>query len=468
MFGELTLRQGAKIAVIGGGPAGSFFAHFAEKWASRMGIDVSVTIFDGKDFLQRGPRGCNLCAGVIARSLYQKLMEENILLPEGRIVNRVDGYCLHVHGDKLLLTCAERGKEPIPTVFRGNGPRYATFPDVISFDDFLLTWAQDKGAKVISQPVWGIQLPEDISNPVRIFYGQRSSTQSFEADLVVGAFGVNAFLMKKIQDLGFGYRAPSTLATYQAEFKLGKQDIMKHFGNYIHVYMPKSKLIRYATITPKEDYITVTLIGKGHVTRNVLSEFLRLEEVRGKIPFQKPQCFCFPRIAVSPSHNPYTHRLILIGDASFSRHYKNGLESAFLTAKLAAEAAFRGGITASSFNTYYYRPAKKLIIRDNTYGRMLFRVNDMISSVPLLSLAHLSLAKQGNERISAGKIKFILWNMFTGDIPYRRIFLRVVDIRLQFALFVKTVNLLFKKIKRIITRTENRDFHGGTNERAER
>ncbi|GAF91895.1 unnamed protein product, partial [marine sediment metagenome] len=60
------LKDGSKIAIIGGGPAGSLFAHFAQKWSTQKDIDVSVTIFDGKDFLQREPKGCNLCAGVIA------------------------------------------------------------------------------------------------------------------------------------------------------------------------------------------------------------------------------------------------------------------------------------------------------------------------------------------------------------------------------------------------------------------
>ena len=76
MTKNLDLKDGSKIAIIGGGPAGSFFAHFAQKWSTQKGIDVSVTIFYGKDFLQRGPKGCNLCAGVIAESLNKRMKEE--------------------------------------------------------------------------------------------------------------------------------------------------------------------------------------------------------------------------------------------------------------------------------------------------------------------------------------------------------------------------------------------------------
>ena len=458
MNGNLTLKDGSKIAIIGGGPAGSFFAHFAQKWSIQKGIDVSVTIFDGKDFLQKGPKGCNLCAGVIAESLNQKLKEEGIFLPEKRIINRVEGYVLHVDSESLLLSCAEHEKNTIATVFRGNGPRYSSFPETISFDDFLLSWAQDRGAEVISQPVWEIKLPEDKSKPVSLYFGKKDNLQKFDADLVVGAFGVNTYFMKKIQDLGFGYKPPSTLITYQAELKLGKEEVFKHFGNTIHVYMPKSKAIRYATVIPKGDYITISLIGKKNATKDIFQEFLNLEEIKKRIQPFKPHCFCYPKIVVSPSKNPFTDRFVIIGDSSFSRHYKNGIESAFITAKLAAESAFCSGIDASSFSSSYHKKAKKLIIHDNYYGQFLFLINDIISSVPLLTQSHLSLAKQKGDKGSPRKIRSILWNMFTGNIPYRDIFKISLDFKLQTTLLWNAIGLLFKKLKNSITKFDKKSL----------
>ncbi|NIO48604.1 MAG: hypothetical protein GTN73_04080 [Candidatus Aminicenantes bacterium] len=453
---DLVLKDGSKIAIIGGGPAGSFFAHFAQKCSTQKNIDVSITIFDGKDFLQRGPKGCNLCAGVIAESLNQKMKEEGIFLPEKRIINRVEGYCLHVNSDSLLLSSAENEKNTIATVFRGNGPRYSTFPEIISFDDFLLSWAQDRGAEVISQPVWEIKLPKDESKPISLYHGRKDNLQQFEADLIVGAFGVNTYLMKKIQNLGFGYKPPRTLSTYQAEIKLGRQEVFKHFGNSIHVYMPKSKSIRYATVIPKGDYVTITLIGKKDVTGEAFQEFLNLEEIKSRIPPFKPHCSCYPKILVSPSKNPFSDRLIMIGDASFSRHYKNGIESAFITAQLAAETAFESGIDAFSFSSFYYRRAKKLIVHDNYYGQFLFMINDFISSIPLLTQSHLSLAKQKEKKDSPKKIRSILWNMFTGNIPYRDIFKISLDIKLQMSLWLKALGLVFTKLKDSISYSKGR------------
>lgn len=47
-------KNGAKIAIIGGGTVGSFFAHFALTHARQLGIHVSVTIFEKKYYAQKG------------------------------------------------------------------------------------------------------------------------------------------------------------------------------------------------------------------------------------------------------------------------------------------------------------------------------------------------------------------------------------------------------------------------------
>lgn len=449
MRDEIRLESGSRISIIGGGPAGSFFAHFIHKFAREKAIQLSTTIFDGKDFLQKGPRGCNLCAGVVAESLNKRLKNEGIQLPEKRIMSRIEGYTLHVDGEILSISCAENGKDAIATVFRGNGPRYSTFPEVISFDDFLLSWAQDMGAEVVYAPVWDIKLPKDKSQPVTIYFGSKDSPQKAESELVVGAFGVNTYLMNKIKDLGFGYTPPSTLGTYQAELKMGREKIRETFGNTIHVYMPKASTIRYATVIPKEDFITITIIGKKNATKDIFPEFQDLKDIRGKIPLSDPHCLCAPKITVSPAKKTFTHRLVMIGDASFSRHYKNGIESAFLTARLAAETVIFHGVDASSFSGWYYKRAKKLITHDNIYGRLIFFLNDIISSVPLLTQSHLSLAKKRSRSDSAEKVRLILWNMFTGNTPYRDIFKMSISPKLLISLSFRTIVLLTKKIIKI-------------------
>ena len=58
---KLVLRSGDQIAVVGGGPSGSFFSYFTLKMARMIGLDVKITIFEPKNFLAKGPAGCNHC-----------------------------------------------------------------------------------------------------------------------------------------------------------------------------------------------------------------------------------------------------------------------------------------------------------------------------------------------------------------------------------------------------------------------
>lgn len=453
MAGKGILRDGASIAVIGGGPAGSFFAHFARQWAEKKGLDCTVTIFDGKDFLERGPRGCNLCAGVIARGLEDRLEEEGLVLPESRIISRIEGYTLHFGQESLNLSPPPSRKKSIATVFRGNGPRYSHFPQAISFDDFLLSWAQDRGARVIPSPVHKIIVPSSSSKKAAVVFGQRGSSAAFEADLVVGAFGVNSFLVGEVEKLGFGYRPPLTLRTFQAEFNLGLEEIQSRFRNRIHVYLSPSPTIRYATAVPKGNFLTVTVVGKKDMDSNLLREFFTLHPLGKTLPRPQLQCFCYPRISVSAARKPFFHRLVLIGDASFSRHYKNGIESAFLTARLAAEAVFERGVDVQSLAEAYYKPARYSIVWDNLFGRLLFRMNDLISSATPLALSHMSLASSTRFPRDAAKIRLILWDMFTGDAAYRDIFRRVLSLRLQTALFFHWIRILLRRLERFVSRS---------------
>jgi len=441
------------IAVIGGGPAGSFFAHFARQWAEKKDIELTVTIFDGKDFLERGPRGCNLCAGVIASGLEERLEEEGLVLPESRVLSRLEGYTLHFGEETLNLAPPRTRKKSIATVFRGNGPRYSRFPEAVSFDDYLLSWAQDSGARVIPCPVQKIIVPSSSSKKAAVVFGERNSLASLEADLVVGAFGVNTFLMGEVEKLGFGYRPPRTLRTFQAEFNLGAEEIKTRFGNNIHVYLSPSRTIRYATAVPKGNFLTVTVAGKKDISPFLLQEFFILHPLGKTLPRSQLQCFCFPRISISAARRPFFHRLVLVGDASFSRHYKNGIESAFLTARLAAEAVFERGVDDRSLAEAYFRPARALIVRDNLFGRLLFRINDIISSVPRLALAHMSLASSPRFPRAAAEIRHILWDMFTGDTAYGDIFRRVFSLRLQTALLYHTIKVLSRRTAHFLSRS---------------
>lgn len=420
-----------RFGIIGGGPAGSLFAHFAFRWANSLNQPIELTIFDGKTFQKSGPHGCNLCAGVISRSLQQRLQEEGIFLPARRIMSWVDSYVLHVGLDQLHLSAPEGRPGKVATVFRGNGPRYIRFPEIVSFDDFLLSWAQDLGSKVIPYAVQNLSLPEKEGQPMRIQYGYHNSLfGETEVDWVIGAFGVNTSLGQKIRQLNIGYFPPRTRLTFQAELKFPDALREELLGNNIHIYIPRHRKIRYATLIPKGEFTTLTIIGWDDVRPGILQDFFGLEAIKKFLPPTEPTCFCYPRIVIAPCRRPHFPRFLVVGDAAFCRYYKNGLESAFLSAKMAAEAIFNPKINEKPLKAYF-KIATDKIIKDNFYGRLLFHLNDFIASLPPLTRFHLNLVSRPLSDFISLNLRQILWDMFTGERPYKEIFKRLFDLRLQ-------------------------------------
>ena len=158
---QLNLKDKSNIVVIGGGPAGSFFSHFVLRLAKEYKRKVDITILDGRDFIQKGPVGCNMCAGVLSETLTSKMESEGIVLPKTRVQQEIDGYYLQTQERGITLHHPKPGHKPrIITVFRGNGPRFSESTATISFDDFLLKHVASQGARVRSAIVEEIDLPK--------------------------------------------------------------------------------------------------------------------------------------------------------------------------------------------------------------------------------------------------------------------------------------------------------------------
>jgi flavin-dependent dehydrogenase len=93
---DLKLNDGARIAVIGGGPAGSLFSYFLLSMAERVGREIYVDIYEPRNFNLAGPAGCNMCAGVVSETLVQYLAAEGINLPPTVVERGIDSYMLHM------------------------------------------------------------------------------------------------------------------------------------------------------------------------------------------------------------------------------------------------------------------------------------------------------------------------------------------------------------------------------------
>lgn len=437
---NLQLRDGSSIVVIGGGPAGSFFAHFALELAKKHGLRIHITILDGRNFIQKGPVGCNMCAGVLSETLLDKMEGQKIILPKMRVQQEIDGYYFQTQERGIQLHHPKPGHKPrIITVFRGNGPRFSTEITNISFDDFLLKQVTSQGAKLVGAVVEEIELPKDPQDFVNIVYKEADVRKKMSADLIVGAFGLNTALVKRIVGKEFGYREPKSVRTCNAEIYLGSSFIQERFHNTIYAFALGIKPIKFAAFIPKVDYVTISLIGKDDMTKAHLVEFMRHPRVRELLPdgwsLPKDLCICFPKIPVTHAGHPYTNRFVIIGEASISRTYKNGIESAFDTAQLAARTIFERGISEEHFKKGYSQPALRLLAQDNFFGNLLFRIHEHITSKKHLVNVQIELLTNQPNAWESIQVNNVLWNMVTGNASYKEIFFKAIDVRLHLAMF---------------------------------
>lgn len=443
----MKLRDGDRIAVIGGGPAGTFFSYLARDLAGRLGLDVSVTLFDGKDFEQPGPPGCNMCAGVISETLSEKLHGVGLEPPGERVQVRIEKYHLSTpyYGISLQKRCR---RFPIYTVYRGNGPRGRTRDHNVSFDDYLLSQCRLQGAKVVSQMVKDIALPPRKTDPIILKYGEDGAV--FEAHLLVIACGLNTGFLDGLARLGFGYKPPKMVYACQAEIPLPAEFIQRKIGGAIITFALEEGHIRFAAFTPKQEHVTLTVVGKRDVSLSDLEVVLKTSRIRDEflegLALDPHFCYCRPKMAVGPARHVFTDRLVVIGDAAFSRYYKNGIESAFDTAHLAVACALEHGVSAGDFQRHYLCGEAKIIKYSSKYGKFLFSCYDVIFHSRLLSASLVSLLAHRRNSYSSQQMIKVLWGLFTGNMAYRKILRILFHPRLQARMALETGGVILRRL----------------------
>ncbi|MBI5167718.1 MAG: hypothetical protein HY998_08310 [candidate division NC10 bacterium] len=427
---ELKLKDGSSVAVIGGGPAGSFFSIHALNLARSRGWKLKLTIFDRKFFEDCGPLGCNMCAGAIGSGLVGRLQQLNLPLPPNVVRHEIKGYVFHAFENFAALHGGP--EEKIYTVFRGAGPlRRDADQDKVSFDQHLLNVAASMGAEVLHEGVNEVVLPSQKGERALIKYG--GGRGIYETDLLVGAFGVNTRMTER---LPFGYRPPETWHTCQAEIEVGRAFNREVLQDMIHIFSPLGSGLIFSALTPKGDYLTVTGIGEHVKIKDLLREMDSSEMGRFLPREWSILCHCHPRVPVTSAERPFTDRLVIIGDANCSRFLKSGIESAYFTAFFAADTAFRKGISKEDFALHYHSRCRSMFGRDNWYGKLMFTLHRLASSNRVLSRSYLEVVKREQSRPNDASriLSHVLWYMFTGDAPYKKIFFQILRPRLLWRL----------------------------------
>ena len=437
------------MAVVGGGPAGSLFASQLLRLARERGVELDVSIFERKEFLHVGPRGCNLCAGVVCSELMGQLAQMGISVDTGHTQRVIDGYWLQTRAGEFRVPQVDTDT-PIVTVYRGNGPSSADPHAEISFDDLLLKHALGLGAKLVPQRVISVVPPGGGHARATVTYGPSEVPERFEADMVVVACGVNSSLTGALEHGGFGYRRPQDVRACQIEIPLDDRHIEAYFGNHLHLFALGLGRVRFAALTPKRGFVTLTLIGRKDLGRDDLLAFVRRPEFLAKLPagwtFDESLCSCYPLMPVSPARNAVADRLAIIGDAAVSRFAKNGLGSAYTTATRAAQAIVAHGVSAEALRKHYWRPARRRIARDNLWGKALHAVGSLFSRSRLLAEIHLDVSYGPSEHWLSRQFHMINWTVITGDRPYWQAARRVLSPRFAVGLLGAASRVVARRV----------------------
>lgn len=436
--GASALEDGAKIAVIGGGPTGSFFGIFASKMARMIEKELKISIFEPKDFAKDGPLGCNRCGGIISELLVQTLAIEGINLPDSVVRKGINSYNLHtIYGDVYIATPGL--ERTIATVYRGGGPKGMIADGKESFDHFLLMEAAKAGAVHVPLRVDRVEL----RNRKPVLFSKEGEIGEF--DLVVGAFGVNSTTPKIFEDLRFGYKEPPVVTTAIAELRMGEDVVAEYFGNSVHLFLLPDKGMKFAAMVPKGSYVTLCILGK-EMNANTVGDFLGKPVVKGvlKTAPYSVECRCLPKMNVGAPAKPFTDRVVMCGDAGSTRLFKDGLGAAYLMGKAAAKTAVFQGVSARHFQDDYY-PVYRSIVNDNQYGKILFSVTDIYRKNRILTKGMLEVVRKEQQGSDKNRVlSTILWNMFTGNERYKNVFPKTLDIGMQANLFRAFARILFE------------------------
>jgi len=243
------------------------------------------------------------------------------------------------------------------------------------------------------------------------------------------ATGVNTSLLGKLSVLSTGYRPPRTTRTYICEIHLGEEGVRELFGSAMHVFLLDLPRLEFAALVPKGEYVTLCLLGH-EIDAALVRSFLSAPEVRKCLPpgWSPPEdlCHCSPRMNVGGAHRPFADRVVFVGDSGVARLYKDGIGSAYRTAKAAAVTAIFDGISAEDFRRRFARSCRS-ISADNAIGRVVFAIAGQQRRQPRDCRGILRMvAAEQRMPANARRMSTVLWDIFTGSAPYREVFLRTL------------------------------------------
>jgi flavin-dependent dehydrogenase len=434
--------------VVGGGPAGAFFAIRMLRRARRSGRTIELFILEKKKEVQfyesscsvSHREGCNYCAGGISPRLADILDDAGLTLPDQVLQSQVAS--LTIHGDWKNIELPIPPGRRMFSVFRGSRPRNRADRHV-SFDSYLLGKAEEEGAKILTGEAYDIG-HSDQGKPVVKYWidsGRKRREESQESDFVVFAGGVNQIpgmelgddcLFAALRRAIPGMRPPKVRRSLICELAVD-ENLARSVEGEVHFaqYGSKDFRIEMSSLIPKAEVITVVLLGRSVDTAGrsdnarIVKEFLQLPHIRGLLPARvdiNPVCICNPNMTVGAASRPFGHRIALIGDMVVSRLYKDGILSAYLTASALVDCILYKGIDEASLKRGYW-PLIKRFRRDVWFGRIVFLLSRITFGNPILSriLYQAVLTERRTKPQHARRLALLMWQIASGDDSYGRV-----------------------------------------------
>ncbi len=466
----LTLEDGNRITVLGGGPSGAFFAIHVLREAKNANKNIKVTIIDKRMVLEPGRplkelKGCNFCAGIISPRLEKELIKNRLKLPKEVICEKFTHIWIHGLWKNFPLRVPP-GQEVL-SVFRGTLPPKRE-GKTLGLDAFLLKKAVEEGADIITGEAQTIEYTRK-KKPLLRIKSPLGDVFTIESDFACICTGINLTpgnqyknntIFSSYQKINPLFTQPKTRSTLIFELKPGSQYLKKYINKELYIIVSGSKKLdlEHIALIPKGDYLTISLVGKTinnacfpEDLLKIIKTFLSLSRIQKILPGLESTpivCTCNPYMAVAPAKAPFSDRIAMAGDALGARLYRDGLFSAFVSAQALARTVIYRGMDEKSLSKGYGRVIAWLKT-DNQYGRFVIGLIQWVLKSPILNrilyqtfATEMKFKKQ--EEWSLGKV---LWKIGSGSADYREVFRDLI----RRSVFLSILTGIFKTFRNILT-----------------
>jgi 2-polyprenyl-6-methoxyphenol hydroxylase-like FAD-dependent oxidoreductase len=441
----IPLGAGSTVAVLGGGPAGAFFAIQLLRQATTLGRRIRVVILERRHRAADPAagteidcwKGCNHCAGGLSPRLVDVLRTLDLQLPEAIIQSRIRSLTIQGYWKNITVE-VPAGREMF-SAYRGTRPsrRHDRHQNL---DGFLLQAAHDAGAEVLGVEVVGVR--RSAAGKPQVVHHAGGSERILEADLLVIAAGVNGKpglraednpVFDAVRTLIPAFEPPRLRRAliFEMELEAGKAPWLDEEVYFVE-YGSSSLPLEMCALIPKSGFMTAVLVGqavdraaKTSAWREVMNQFLDLPHIRKLVPPRtqlRLACTCAPNMVVGPARNPLGHRVAVIGDMAATRLYKDGILSAQQTAAALVQTVLNQGVDEASLRRGY-GPAVGRFCRDNRFAAVVFLLHRVVFSSSILSrvLYQAVLTERKNRPAPDRTLEQILWKIASGDDRYEQV-----------------------------------------------